>query len=247
MCRAAKRGIIRGLRGCSQKDEFQLSRFIAKHGDTEARRTHFASRAWGREWSSFPRGRWIAVATSIAGLGIALLANDAVARERAVVARLETGLTVVPFAVPVATPVAVLQPGGVAYSYSPSPSSGNAAGGAAHDAKLREEFEAFRRWRQAQQAPADETAAATDAESKRAQVDVTPLVAANCLACHRGEQAKGGVRLDGSPSSARRLAAIRAVLSGEMPKGRTLAAEDVGELLFELSDGSASMSSVKGE
>jgi mono/diheme cytochrome c family protein len=172
-------------------------------------------------------------------LCISLLADAGIGRERAVVVRLDTGLNVVPFAVPVATPVAVLQPGGVVYSYSPS--------NAEEDAKLRAEFEAFKRWRLTQNTQSLPAADARDGSAGRPAANAMPLVAANCIACHRGEQAKGGVRLDGLLSSDARLAAIRAVLSGEMPKGKTLAADDVGALLFELSDGAVSASSVKGE
>jgi hypothetical protein len=61
-----------------------------------------------------------------------------------------------------------------------------------------------------------------------------------------GVQAKGGLRLDGSLTSDQRLAAIRAALSGKMPKGKPLAADVLGELLYELASGSSS-SSVSGE
>jgi mono/diheme cytochrome c family protein len=184
---------------------------------------------WGFQWALF--------------LCVVLLADDGFGRERVVVARLDTGLNVVPFAVPVATPVAVLQPGGVVYSYSPS----NATKDAVNDAKLWTEFEAFRRWRLAQGVENVESKESADALSAGPATNGTPLVTAHCLACHRGAQAKGGVRLDGLLSSDARLAAIRAVLAGEMPRGKTLATEDVGALLLELSDGAVSTSSVKGE
>lgn len=165
----------------------------------------------------------------------AWLANCAVARERASVVRFDSGLTVVPFAVPVATPVAVVQPGGVYYAVVPQ--------GAGDDARLRAEFEEFRRWRSSQSVTntVPSNAAATSNEVRQ-----SPLLSATCLSCHRGEQAKVGVRLDVELSSEQRLAAIRAVVSGEMPKGNPLAPDMLGALLLELSQ-SSSVSSVQGE
>jgi mono/diheme cytochrome c family protein len=167
------------------------------------------------------------------GLVGAWLPCSAIARERAAVVgsavRLESGLTVAPFAVPVATPVAVVQPGGVYYAFSPS--------SAGDDANLRAEFEAFQRWKQSQASvseiqstPPQPRGRATVAEAAR-----PTLVATHCLRCHGGAQAKGGVRLDGTPANGQRLAAIRAVLAGEMPKGKPLAEDVLGELLYELS------------
>ena len=165
----------------------------------------------------------------------AWLANCVVAGERASVVRFDSGLTVVPFAVPVATPVAVVQPGGVYYAVVPQ--------GAGDDARLRAEFEEFRRWRSSQSVTntVPSNAAATSNEVRQ-----SPLLSATCLSCHRGEQAKGGVRLDVELSSEQRLAAIRAVVSGEMPKGKPLAPDVLGALLLELSQ-SSSVSSVQGE
>jgi hypothetical protein len=165
----------------------------------------------------------------------AWLANCAVARERASVVRFESGLTVVPFAVPVATPVAVVQPGGVYYAVVPQ--------GAGDDARLRAEFEEFKRWRATQRVTNTTPSKATATLSEG---NPSPLLNANCLACHRGGQSKGGVRLDISLSNEQRLAAIRAVVSGEMPKGKPLAPDVLGELLLELSQ-SSSVSSVQGE
>jgi hypothetical protein len=166
----------------------------------------------------------------------AWLASCAVARERAEAVRFDSGLTVVPFAVPVATPVAVVQPGGVYYAVVPQ--------GAGDDAKLRAEFEAFKRWRNTQNLA---TVAAVDAAAAKTRpISPSPLLSANCLSCHRGEQAKGGVRFDVALSSEQRLAAIRAVVAGEMPKGKSLAPDVLGELLLEISQ-SSSVSSVQGE
>jgi hypothetical protein len=166
----------------------------------------------------------------------AWLASCAVARERAAAVRFDSGLTVVPFAVPVATPVAVVQPGGVYYAVVPQ--------GAGEDATLRAEFEAFKRWRLSQGAT---NAAAVDAAASATRpISPSPLLNENCLSCHRGEQAKGGVRFDVALSSEQRLAAMRAVLTGEMPKGKPLAPDVLGELLLEISQ-SSSVSSVQGE
>lgn len=173
-------------------------------------------------------------------LGVGFLADAGFGRERAVV-RLDTGLVVVPFAVPVATPVAVVQPGGAYYVFGPREAEG--------EATLRAEFEAFRRWRQEQLANNAENTARAAAEDSLPREDADrarSLVAEHCLACHRGPQAKGGVRLDGRLSSDARLAAMRAVLAGKMPKGKTLADDVAGELLYELTEG-VSRTSAKGE
>ena len=166
----------------------------------------------------------------------AWLASCATARDRTSVIRLDSGLTVVPFAVPVATPVAVVQPGGVYYAVVPQ--------GAGDDVKLRAEFEEFKRWRKSQLVANSTPSEVTTTPS--GQVSPSPLFVANCLACHRGRQAKGGVRLDVALSSEQRLAAIRAVLSGEMPKGKPLAPDVLGELLLEISQ-TSSPPPVQGE
>jgi len=143
-------------------------------------------------------------------------AAHAAGRERFV--RQETAITVVPFAVPVATPVAVVNPTGVFYAYSPLAATYGAAGGGAAS-ELSREFEEFRRWKESKQA------ARPAAES---------MVANRCSKCHSGAAAKGDFRLDGPLSADARLAAIRAVLAGRMPKDQPLSPDETGALVKEL-------------
>ncbi len=161
-------------------------------------------------------------------------------RDRFAAVRLDSGLTVVPFAVPVATPVAVVGPSQAFYAYAPQvhATSSDAAADNEIDSQLRAEFEAFRRWRKSQAA-----ASAADAVGANATPDASPLVSANCLRCHAGANAKGDIRFDGELTNDQRLAAIRAALSGEMPKGKPLSADVLGPLLYELSQPSLSASS----
>jgi hypothetical protein len=87
--------------------------------------------------------------------------------------------------------------------------------------------------------------ARSDVPSPDKRVAAASLLSTNCLVCHRGTQAKGGLRLDGVLANETRLAAIRAVVSGEMPKGKPLGADVLGELLLELSEASSG-TSVRG-
>ena len=129
------------------------------------------------------------------------------------VVRQESALVVVPFAVPVATPVAVVNPTGVFYAYSPQA----AAYDAASDEDWRE-FNEFRRWRQSQ--PTISNAA--------------PAVANACLKCHAGAAAKGEFRLDQPLTAEARIKAIRAVLAGQMPKDKPLSPGEISGLIAEL-------------
>jgi hypothetical protein len=143
-----------------------------------------------------------------------LMSGTLAATPRQRVVRRETALVVVPFAVPVATPVAVVNPTGVFYSYSPSA----AAYGAASDDDWRQ-FEEFRRWKESRQ-----TAASPG----------TPAVANSCLKCHAGAAAKGNFRLDGPLDADTRLRAIREVLGKRMPKDKPLSAGEISALVDEL-------------
>jgi hypothetical protein len=178
----------------------------------------------------------LAVALAVAALCCApFTLQRASAGDRFRAVRFESGLTVVPFAVPVATPVAVLGPAQVFYGYAPRPpAASTAAASDATDPQLLVEFEAFRRWRDSQRASSDRDSAVGDSTANPAQPTM-PLVAAHCLKCHSGPQAKGEFRLDGDLTGERRLAAIRAALAGEMPKDKPLSSDDLGPLLYELS------------
>lgn len=157
------------------------------------------------------------------------------ARDRFRAVRLESGLTIVPFAVPVATPVTVLGPSQVHYGYAPAPQPPNAAAaGDRVDPQLLAEFEAFRRWRESQYAASAADSTTDDAIPSAARPTM-PLVAEHCLRCHSGSQAKGDFHLDAELTDDQRLSAIRAALTGEMPKGKPLSPDQLGPLLYELS------------
>lgn len=178
--------------------------------------------------------RIVAVSACVA-LNVMCVSHQAAAGERFRAVRLETGLTIVPFAVPVATPVAVLGPSQVYYGYAPQPAvASGAAVSNVTDPQLLAEFEAFRRWRESQRA-ADSGGAANAGGSADSAPPSMPLFAAHCLRCHSGPQAKGEFHLDGRLTNEQRLAAIRAALAGEMPKGKPLPPDELGPLLYELS------------
>jgi hypothetical protein len=67
---------------------------------------------------------------------------------------------------------------------------------------------------------------------------VSPLIATHCAACHGGPSPKGNLSLDQldklSPDV--RLKGIRAVLSGRMPIGETLAPSEVHSLIQEFTN-----------
>ena len=133
---------------------------------------------------------------------------------RARVVRQEAALVVVPFAVPVATPMAVVNPRGVFYAYSPLA----ATYGVANDEHWRE-FEEFRRWKQSGEA---------------ALPSVAPAVSSACLKCHAGTVAKGNFRLDQPLTADARIKAIREVIAGRMPKDKPLLAGEISGLIAEL-------------
>jgi hypothetical protein len=132
------------------------------------------------------------------------------AAPRRVVVQQDSALVVVPFAVPVATPVAVVNPTGVFCAYSPL-------------AAMHGEYEEFRRWKESQ--------AAKNAEQ---QARASSLVARTCLKCHSGAAAKTDFRLDEPMAADARLKAIREVLSGRMPKDKPLGPAEISALVAEL-------------
>jgi mono/diheme cytochrome c family protein len=140
----------------------------------------------------------------------------------------QQGLAVVPFAIPVAVPVATVNPGGVYYGYQ-------------HQAQQFAPRSLPRSPMPMQQA---ETVPSRDTSPESAQPTATTtgsLVRQHCAKCHTGEAAKGGLRLDAwtSLGSDQRLKMIRRVLSDDeatrMPKGQTLDPQVLGELIQELS------------
>lgn len=146
----------------------------------------------------------------------------------------QNDVVAVPFATPLAVPVAVAMPGSALYSagqhtqqYShpvPAPSAGHISSGAATpagDAALFAEFQAFLEWRQGR----------TQAQSKPS------LIAQTCGRCHTDNTRGAGVAhfvLSELQTCEGRLKAIRAVLAGKMPKGTTLDPDAAGKILEDL-------------
>jgi mono/diheme cytochrome c family protein len=132
---------------------------------------------------------------------------------------------VVPFAVPVATPVAIVQNNGVFYRAAPESVAGDSSIDDPSRRRLFAEFEAFLAWR------ASRGQSATEANATQSSLS---LVGRNCLQCHGGPNPKGGVSLDGALSADVRLRAIRETVAGRMPPQSKLSPELVGQLLGEL-------------
>ena len=140
----------------------------------------------------------------------------------------QQGLAVVPFAVPVAVPVATVNPGGVYYGYQQQ-AQPQAVQQQAPCPQVAHE--------QAVQEP--QTAEPLTGET---QAESTSLVHQHCAKCHTGEQAKAGFRLEAwtTLGAEQRLKMIRRVLSDDestrMPKGKQLDPQTLGELIQELSE-----------
>jgi len=123
-----------------------------------------------------------------------------------------SGFTVVPFAVPVAVPVATVQSPTVLYSYD-----GHRAANQVTPTQHEE-----------LPAEANPQASSTLLEQK-------------CAQCHGGAAPKAGLDLSNpvSLSPQQRLAAVARVVSDDaelrMPKGSTLSPSEIGRLLQELS------------
>lgn len=147
-----------------------------------------------------------------------LLASTAMADNCHIVQKqafvLDTGLTIVPFAV--ATPVAVVAPGSPVYSYR-GPQTYQAAQPQVDAA----EWAAFQQWKR-QQGTVNALGAS--------------LVSQNCAACHAKDgDAKDHWDASGELTADLKLAAIKAVVSGAMPKSKTLDPQVRADLIGELS------------
>ncbi|MBX7164826.1 MAG: hypothetical protein K1X74_00635 [Pirellulales bacterium] len=128
------------------------------------------------------------------------------------VAVASSGLVVVPFAVPVAVPVATIQAPAVLYSWR----------GAASTSVMSD--------------AAGESAAVQEALGGEG------LVRQRCARCHEGEAAKGDLVLTdlGALSAEQRLEAVRRVVSDDpqvrMPRGMLLSPSEIGRMVQELSE-----------
>ncbi len=122
------------------------------------------------------------------------------------------GFAVVPFAVPVAVPVATVNPPTVLYS-----------------------FDALRGYQQQPRAKAPES------KTEHATLKTTVLVIQKCAKCHGGEAPKAGLDLSQATTltTKQRLAAVARVVSDDpderMPKGAALSPAEIGRVLQELS------------
>ncbi len=155
-------------------------------------------------------------------LTLLLLATPALAdhcrvvRSNAVV--LDTGLTIVPYAV--ATPVAVVAPGSPLYSYRDTAQAyGQPQAGSADP-----DYAEFLAWK------------AAKANQVKSAVVPQTLLQQNCVKCHT-ENADAREHLDMSKelTSDQKLASIKALLLGSMPKGKTIDAQLRSDLAAELS------------
>lgn len=123
-----------------------------------------------------------------------------------------SGFTVVPFAVPVAVPVATVQSPTVLYSY-----------------------DGHRPPHQTTQVPLEEPPVEANSPSR------ATLLEQRCATCHGGDAPKAGIDLShpAGLSPAQRLSAVARVVSDDadlrMPKGTTLSASEIGRVLQELS------------
>lgn len=144
----------------------------------------------------------------------AMADNCHVVQKRAFV--LDTGLTIVPFAV--ATPVAVVAPGSPVYSYR-GPQTYQAAQPQVDPA----EWAAFQQWRRSQ-----------------VKVASASLVQQNCMGCHTKDgEAKESFDMTGELTPEMKLAAIAAVMTGKMPKSKTLDPQVRADIVAELSGANA--------
>lgn len=159
-----------------------------------------------------------------------LLAPTALCATPPVVVQLETGLVVTPFAIPVATPVAVLAPANILYRVAPYdvfPAQHSVSQQSpTRDQQLWNEFEQFRQWKQSR---ASQSPLTTPPLQKQ-----FPLIKQSCLQCHSGTNPKGNLSLDANPPQHIRLRAIRAIITGQMPPESTLTPQQRGKLLLEL-------------
>ncbi len=157
------------------------------------------------------RIRGVVMAALICAVATSNSANARVCRTRTTVstAVAQQGFIVVPFAVPVAVPSYVqYQASNYAAPTAPPSISRNVD---QQQSKL---------------------------ESQRPSIG--PLVQTQCLQCHAGERAKAGLRLDVIElGPEKRLRAIGRLLADDpkqrMPKGQTLTAQELGQLIQELS------------
>lgn len=146
------------------------------------------------------------------------LADHCRVKNNAVVIQ-STGAAIVPFAVPVATPVAVLSP--YVYQHAGATAQNHIAD--ASKMVADPEYAEFLAWKKS--------------KSPQVAAAVAPrtLYQQNCVKCH-AENADAKAHLDMSQplDDAGKLAATKAILRGTMPKGKAIDDKTRGGLLGEL-------------
>ncbi len=157
-------------------------------------------------------------------LALLLLATPTMADHcrvvRSNVTVLDTGLTIVPYAV--ATPVAVVAPGSPMYSYRDTAQAYGTQSLSVEDAQLLEEFKEFKRQRQAQ---------------VKAAVVPQTLLQQNCVKCHTDNaDAKSHLDMSAPLTVEQKLRSIAEIMQGHMPKGKTLDPQVRADLVAELSN-----------
>jgi mono/diheme cytochrome c family protein len=145
---------------------------------------------------------------------------------------LSTGQVVTPYVVPVAVPVGVVSQGYAYQRVMPQATPAAQQGYGTHTAPnvanygvleaagiSKEEWQDFKKWRESQIVPSA----------------TASFVTQSCAACHTKQQrAVEALNLNHPLTDAQRIAAAAAVLSGRMPKGRTIDAKLRGDILGEL-------------
>ncbi|MDA7977628.1 MAG: hypothetical protein MPJ50_02525 [Pirellulales bacterium] len=142
---------------------------------------------------------------------------DGLCRVRSVQKSVVQTKFVTPYAVALGVPVANYS--GVSYSYN-----GSATQSAASDEQIK----------RAVKAALLEILQNSGGDITALTQSTPTLVQQNCAACHTGDLAKGGFRVDQPLDDASRLLASRQVLLGEMPRGKQIDEQTRGNLLGEL-------------
>lgn len=166
----------------------------------------------------------------VAFLAPLLLAAPLLAGNHHCAVQLQSGLAVVPFAVPVATPIAVVNQSPFVYGFSSAGSYGAQA-------------QATVKTQSSEDALVDRLAAklaarlGLDPVKPAAAPEAPSLVTANCLGCHGATKQAGGVRFDAGLTDELRLRAVAAMMHDDaakrMPKGKSIDAATLGRLIQE--------------
>jgi mono/diheme cytochrome c family protein len=142
---------------------------------------------------------------------------------------------IIPFAVPVGVPVAPFAP----YFYSYQAGQGREASG---EARATVQGREARDEGRVEEYPSTATMTNAPPSPHAARLSPlersSPLVAAHCAACHGGAAPKANVSFESIEqlSIDNRWKAIRAIVSGRMPKGEQLSPDEIRALIEELTE-----------